>query len=586
MSVIDGESVRVYNKTLNGLDTLGNTEVGDLTVTGDLLVEGGSIMEGGLDMKDTKIIEVADPTNNEDAANKQYVDTAVAGAGVGTFLPLVGGTMSGEIDMGSDKITNLTDGTAAQDAVSKSQMDTAVAGAGVGTFLPLAGGTMTGEIDMGSDKITNLTDGTAAQDAVSKSQMDTAIAAVSSFWEEKTAGSAYDTLTVKGTQADKAVSIGYNSAALPTSNLVRLYVYDASNAVVTRNQSATITTDVIATTSYSQILADNVTGAGTSAPLFLTGRGNVILQHVLPADGSSTNITSTTASSFNTQVGMTIGAGFIAEPESSIVAGGTINNSNPSQKGVHLGDIGDYGTVQLCGSNGGTVEFTDQTEVGTTTFNSRIFYNNTLGATNDLITWVNRPKNASTSYEWLAGCGNVVQNVFQGLNFYNPSSSPTREYSIGRELGAWSAPFPSLYQSWGTGIKFVTNAAIGAQATFKWYFDNAGTTPVVEISNGGKIASSYNPMIYASGVTTSAGTGFLRSRNTTSISLTATGQYTITLSITMPSTNYGVTISPEFSASNGYVFNKTTTTFEVVTYVSASGVLGTLSFSFVVTDFE
>ena len=40
MSVIDGESTRVYNKTLNGLDTLGDTEVGDLTVTGDLLVEG------------------------------------------------------------------------------------------------------------------------------------------------------------------------------------------------------------------------------------------------------------------------------------------------------------------------------------------------------------------------------------------------------------------------------------------------------------------------------------------------------------------------------------------------------------------
>mgnify|MGYP003673527716 FL=1 len=39
MSVIDGETTRAYNKTLNGLDTLGDTEVGDLTVTGDLTVQ-------------------------------------------------------------------------------------------------------------------------------------------------------------------------------------------------------------------------------------------------------------------------------------------------------------------------------------------------------------------------------------------------------------------------------------------------------------------------------------------------------------------------------------------------------------------
>ena len=70
MSVIDGESVRAYNKTLNGLDTLGDTTIGDLTVTGDLKVEGASTMEGGLDMTDTKITELADPTDAEDAANK------------------------------------------------------------------------------------------------------------------------------------------------------------------------------------------------------------------------------------------------------------------------------------------------------------------------------------------------------------------------------------------------------------------------------------------------------------------------------------------------------------------------------------
>ena len=78
MSVIDGESVRAYNKTLNGLDTLGDTEVGDLTVTGDLKVEGASTMEGGLDMTDTKINrsihDVSQQVNDPSSRIKIHID--------------------------------------------------------------------------------------------------------------------------------------------------------------------------------------------------------------------------------------------------------------------------------------------------------------------------------------------------------------------------------------------------------------------------------------------------------------------------------------------------------------------------------
>ena len=676
-SVLDGESGRVYNKTLNGLDSLGDTEVGDLTVTGDLLVEGGTSLEGGLDMNNTRIIQLADGVAATDAVNLSQLTGAgsaflkldgtttmdlnadvklnagdvtgatditctgtVTGANLaGTVTTAVQNSITGlggvtTLSMNTNKITSVADGTATTDAVNLGQLTTTT-----GLFLPLAGGTMdaSADITLNAGDVTGATDitctgtvtganlagtlTTAAQPNITSVGNLTALnintqynlptatstggfllginpantaqltfqdptAIEDSVWKEITAGSAYDTAVLRGTQGNQAVSIGYDTAALPTADLVRLFVNDTTNAVITRNQSATIQTDVISTTTFGQIKADNATGAGTSAPLFVTGRGGVNLQHILPADGAVTTITTTTQSSFNTQANMSIGAGFTAEPESSIVAQGPLNNANPTQKGVHLGDVSDFGVVQLAGSNGGTVEFTDQTESGTTSFNSRIFYDNVGQPTNfDLVTWTNRPTGQSTSYEWLAGCGNVVLNVFQGLNFYNPSSAPTTEYSIGREPGVWSSPFPSLYQSWGTGMKFVTNAAIGAQATFKWYFDNAGTTPQVEISNGGKIASSYNPMIYASGVTTAAGTGFLRQRNTTSISLTATGQYTITLAITMPSSNYGVTISPEASASVGFVFNKTTTTFDVVTYISGGGV-ATLSFSYAVIDFE
>ena len=107
MSVIDGESTRVYNKTLNGLDTLGDTEVGDLTVTGDLLVEGASSMEDGLDMNSTKITQLANGTAATDAVNLSQLSSTV-----GAYLPLAGGTMtnsSSDINMNSADITGITD---------------------------------------------------------------------------------------------------------------------------------------------------------------------------------------------------------------------------------------------------------------------------------------------------------------------------------------------------------------------------------------------------------------------------------------------------------------------------------------------
>ena len=103
MSVIDGETTRAYNKTLNGLDTLGDTEVGDLTVTGDLTVEGFSSMENSLDMNSSKITELANPTDATDAANKQYVD----GAHTGKYIRLSGDAMDGAVSGSNTGITNI-----------------------------------------------------------------------------------------------------------------------------------------------------------------------------------------------------------------------------------------------------------------------------------------------------------------------------------------------------------------------------------------------------------------------------------------------------------------------------------------------
>lgn len=72
-----------------GITVTNGTETDTLTVTGDATFEGNvSFGEGGK-------IEVPTPTKGSNAANKDYVDSAVSTAGDGKFLPLAGGTMTG-----------------------------------------------------------------------------------------------------------------------------------------------------------------------------------------------------------------------------------------------------------------------------------------------------------------------------------------------------------------------------------------------------------------------------------------------------------------------------------------------------------
>jgi hypothetical protein len=48
-------------------------------------------------MGSKKLTNVLDPTANQDAATKVYVDSAITGIGIGNYLPLAGGTMTGQI---------------------------------------------------------------------------------------------------------------------------------------------------------------------------------------------------------------------------------------------------------------------------------------------------------------------------------------------------------------------------------------------------------------------------------------------------------------------------------------------------------
>jgi len=69
-------------------------------------------------MGTSKITGLGNPTANQDAATKTYVDTADA-----LNLAKSGGTMSGAIAMGTSKITGMGDPTSAQDAATKNYID-------------------------------------------------------------------------------------------------------------------------------------------------------------------------------------------------------------------------------------------------------------------------------------------------------------------------------------------------------------------------------------------------------------------------------------------------------------------------------
>ncbi len=83
------------------------------------------------------------------------------------YLDRTGGTMSGDLAMGGNTISGVADPTADQDAATKAYVDTADA-----LKVAKAGDTMSGALAMGSNKITGLAEPTASGDAATKGYVD------------------------------------------------------------------------------------------------------------------------------------------------------------------------------------------------------------------------------------------------------------------------------------------------------------------------------------------------------------------------------------------------------------------------------
>jgi hypothetical protein len=118
--------------TLDGVISVSSSPSFTSINIGDIIISGNTISStvsnsnivispngiGLIDVSNTRIINLANPINDQDAATKKYVDTGLSGK-----LSLTGGTMSGNISMGGNKITDLAAPTDRKDAVTKEYVD-------------------------------------------------------------------------------------------------------------------------------------------------------------------------------------------------------------------------------------------------------------------------------------------------------------------------------------------------------------------------------------------------------------------------------------------------------------------------------
>jgi hypothetical protein len=158
--------------TINGTLNMDAATTATITNLSTPVASGDAASKGYVDTEIASLVDSAPgtlDTLNELAAalgDDPNFSTTIT-TSIASKLPLAGGTMTGAIAMGTSKITGLGDPTANQDAATKYYVDTQDA-----TKLSLSGGTMTGAIDMGSSKITTTYTPTDAADLTTKTYVD------------------------------------------------------------------------------------------------------------------------------------------------------------------------------------------------------------------------------------------------------------------------------------------------------------------------------------------------------------------------------------------------------------------------------
>ena len=103
ITTVEGDYVKKAGDTMTGNLTMGLNQI--VMDTGHIVGGNNTLLFEGyplIDVDGAKISMVANPAEAMDAANKEYVDNAVAGVKpTGDYLPLTGGTMAGTVRFGT-----------------------------------------------------------------------------------------------------------------------------------------------------------------------------------------------------------------------------------------------------------------------------------------------------------------------------------------------------------------------------------------------------------------------------------------------------------------------------------------------------
>ena len=204
---------------------------------------------GTVDLESSRITSVTDPTSAQDAATKNYVDTAnsTQDTAIAAKLPLSGGTMSGGIAMGGNLIVSMGNPVNAQDAVNKNYVDT--------NFISNAGGTMYGALGMNSNKITSLGTPTANTDAATKAYVDTQVGGITGSTDLSYTASTRVIASSTGNDATLPLATTSDAGLLSSSDKTKLDGVDAS---ANNYSHPNHTGEVTSTGDGATVIADNV----------------------------------------------------------------------------------------------------------------------------------------------------------------------------------------------------------------------------------------------------------------------------------------------------------------------------------------
>ena len=150
----------------------------DKTELSNYLKRDGTVsVTGNFDFGDNIITKAGNGSQSTDVVNKGYIDTELAAKPNINQVVLRDGSqdMTGDLDMNNKKIVNLADPIGANDVTNKAYVDSEV-----GKTLKLDGsGVMTSVLDMNNQRIINLGNATHNQDAITFKQVNDGIATVS-----------------------------------------------------------------------------------------------------------------------------------------------------------------------------------------------------------------------------------------------------------------------------------------------------------------------------------------------------------------------------------------------------------------------